>query len=97
MLRNFNAAPSTGVSVQSVQRSVTDIGFRRRRQNRLPLLTSQHQTLRYAWARKYPFYTGYGSKRVALSDRSRLQKYQRIDLYGYGDNFMNSWTVHIKR
>ncbi|GFS56860.1 HTH_Tnp_Tc3_2 domain-containing protein [Trichonephila clavipes] len=43
---DFNAGPSTNVTVRTIQRNIIDIGFRSRRPTRVPLLTARHKALR---------------------------------------------------
>ncbi|GBL84127.1 hypothetical protein AVEN_118545-1 [Araneus ventricosus] len=39
---DFNAGPSTSVSVRTIQRNIIDMGFRSRRPTRVPLMTAQY-------------------------------------------------------
>ncbi|GFW86850.1 HTH_Tnp_Tc3_2 domain-containing protein [Trichonephila clavipes] len=43
---DFNAGPSTSVTMRTIQRNIIDMGFRGRRHARVPLLTPQHKALR---------------------------------------------------
>ncbi|GFT21115.1 HTH_Tnp_Tc3_2 domain-containing protein [Trichonephila clavipes] len=50
---DFNAGPSTSVTMQTIQRNIIDMGFRGRRPTRVPLLNARHKTLRLAWTRQH--------------------------------------------
>ncbi|GBO26228.1 hypothetical protein AVEN_188148-1 [Araneus ventricosus] len=39
---DFNAGPSTTVSVRTIQRKIIDMGFRSRRTTRVPLMTARY-------------------------------------------------------
>ncbi|GBN07062.1 hypothetical protein AVEN_39059-1 [Araneus ventricosus] len=39
---DFNAGPSTSISVRTIQRNIIDMGFWRRRPTRVPLMTAQY-------------------------------------------------------
>ncbi|GFX39027.1 HTH_Tnp_Tc3_2 domain-containing protein [Trichonephila clavipes] len=54
---NFNAAPSTSVSVRTIQRNIIHMGFRSRRPTRVPLLTARHKALCLAWAHQHRHWT----------------------------------------
>ncbi|GFW50321.1 HTH_Tnp_Tc3_2 domain-containing protein [Trichonephila clavipes] len=45
---DFNAGPSTRVTVRTIQRNIIDMGFRSRRLIRVLLLTARHKALRLA-------------------------------------------------
>ncbi|GBN83383.1 hypothetical protein AVEN_262083-1 [Araneus ventricosus] len=42
IVADFNAGPSTSDRVRTIQRNVTDMGFRRRRPSRVPLMTARY-------------------------------------------------------
>ncbi|GBM52100.1 hypothetical protein AVEN_131116-1 [Araneus ventricosus] len=42
MAADFNAGPSTSVSVRTIQRNITDMGFRSRRPTRVSLMTARY-------------------------------------------------------
>ena len=67
---DFNAGPSTNISVRTIQRNIIDMGFRSRRPTRVPLMTARHKALRLAWDRHW---TVEDWKHVAWSDESRFQ------------------------
>ncbi|GFW41959.1 HTH_Tnp_Tc3_2 domain-containing protein [Trichonephila clavipes] len=46
---DFNAGPSTSVTVRTIQRDIIDMNFRSRRLIRVPLLTARHKALCLAW------------------------------------------------
>ncbi|GFX04366.1 DUF1758 domain-containing protein [Trichonephila clavipes] len=69
---NFNAGPSTSVTVRTIQQNIID------RDTRVPLLTARHKALRLVWARQHPHLTIDDWKHVAWSDESRFQL-NRID------------------
>ncbi|GFX06086.1 HTH_Tnp_Tc3_2 domain-containing protein [Trichonephila clavipes] len=54
---DFNAGPSTSVTVRTLQRNIIDMGFRSRRPTRVPLLTARHKALRLAWTRQHRHWT----------------------------------------
>ncbi|GFX86106.1 HTH_Tnp_Tc3_2 domain-containing protein [Trichonephila clavipes] len=54
---DFNAGPSTSFTVRTVQRNIFDMGLRRRRPTRVPLLTARHKALRLDWARQHRHWT----------------------------------------
>ncbi|GFY04759.1 HTH_Tnp_Tc3_2 domain-containing protein [Trichonephila clavipes] len=54
---DFNAGPSIGVTVQTIQRNIIDIGFRSQRPTRIPLLTARYKDLHLAWARQQRHWT----------------------------------------
>lgn len=73
---DFNAGPSTSVSVRTIQRNIINMGFRSRRPTRVPLMTVRHKALRLAWAREHQHWTVEDWKHVAWSDESRFQLYR---------------------
>ncbi|GFX23587.1 transposable element Tcb2 transposase [Trichonephila clavipes] len=68
---DFNARPSTSVTVQTIQRNIIDMGFRSRKPSRVPLLTARYKALRLTWARQHWSVDDW--KHVAWSDESRFQ------------------------
>ncbi|GFT34342.1 HTH_Tnp_Tc3_2 domain-containing protein [Trichonephila clavipes] len=54
---DFNAGPSTSVTVRTIQRNIIDVGFRSQRFTRVPLLTARHKALLLAWARQHRHWT----------------------------------------
>ncbi|GFS50304.1 HTH_Tnp_Tc3_2 domain-containing protein [Trichonephila clavipes] len=65
---DFNAGPSTSVTVWTIQRNIIDMGFRSRMPTRVPLLTARHKALRLAWAHQHRHWTVDDWKHVAWSD-----------------------------
>ncbi|GBN62814.1 hypothetical protein AVEN_66310-1 [Araneus ventricosus] len=72
---DFNAGPSTSVSLRTIQQNIIDMGFRSRRPTRVPLMTARHKALRLAWACQHRHWTVDDWKHVAWSDESRFQLY----------------------
>ncbi|GFV04566.1 HTH_Tnp_Tc3_2 domain-containing protein [Trichonephila clavipes] len=70
---DFNAGPSTSVTLRTFQRNIIDMGFRSRRFTRVSLLTARQKALRLAWARQHRHWTVDDWKHVTLSDESRYQ------------------------
>ncbi|GFW92824.1 HTH_Tnp_Tc3_2 domain-containing protein [Trichonephila clavipes] len=70
---DFNAGPSTSITLKTIQRNTIDMGFRRRWLTRVPLLTARHKALRLAWARQHRHWTVDDWEHVAWSDESRFQ------------------------
>ncbi|GFV90013.1 transposable element Tcb2 transposase [Trichonephila clavipes] len=69
---DFNAGPSTSVTVRTIQRNIIDMGFRSRKPTRVLLLTAGHKDLHLTWARQHRHWT-VDWKHVAWSDESRFQ------------------------
>ena len=69
---DFNAGPSTSISVRTIPLNIIYMGFRGRRPTRVPLLTARHKTL----ARQHRHWTVEDWKHVAWSDESRFQLYR---------------------
>ncbi|GFS73019.1 uncharacterized protein TNCV_391391 [Trichonephila clavipes] len=46
---DFNAWPSTSVTVRTIQQNILDMGFRSLRPTLVPLLTARHKDLRLTW------------------------------------------------
>ncbi|GFT90042.1 HTH_Tnp_Tc3_2 domain-containing protein [Trichonephila clavipes] len=70
---DFNAGPSTSVTVRNIQRNIIDIGFRSRRLNHVPLLAARHKGLRLAWPLQHRYWAVNDWKHVMRFDESRFQ------------------------
>ncbi|GFT00845.1 HTH_Tnp_Tc3_2 domain-containing protein [Trichonephila clavipes] len=70
---DFNARPSTNVTMQTIQRNIIEMGFRIQRLTRASLFTARHKALRLTWARQHRHWTVKDWKYVAWSDESRSQ------------------------
>ncbi|GFX07451.1 HTH_Tnp_Tc3_2 domain-containing protein [Trichonephila clavipes] len=57
VVADFNAGPSTSVTVRTIQRNIIDMGFRSRWPSSVPLLTARYKTLRLTWAREHRHWT----------------------------------------
>lgn len=64
---------------------------------RVPLLTARHKALRIALARQQLHWTVDDWKHVSSSDESRSNCIGQMDAYEYGDNLMNTWTLHVNK
>ncbi|GFV50031.1 HTH_Tnp_Tc3_2 domain-containing protein [Trichonephila clavipes] len=70
---DFNAGPSTNVTVRTIQRNIIDIGFRNRSPTSVLLLTKRHKALRLAWAHQIRRWAVDDWKHVAWSNESHFQ------------------------
>ncbi|GFX51874.1 HTH_Tnp_Tc3_2 domain-containing protein [Trichonephila clavipes] len=70
---DFNAGPSTSVTVRTIQQNIIDMGFRSRRPTRVPLLTARHKALRFAWAHQHRQRTVDDWKHVSWFDEFRFR------------------------
>ena len=70
---DFNAGPSTSVSVQTIQRNIIDMGFRSKSSTCVPFMFTRHKAVRLAWARQHRYRLIYDWKHVAWYDESRFQ------------------------
>ncbi|GFY11139.1 HTH_Tnp_Tc3_2 domain-containing protein [Trichonephila clavipes] len=70
---DFNAGPSTSVSVRTIQRNIIDMGFRSRSPTRVPLLTARHKSLPLGWICQHRHWTADDWKQVVWSDESHFQ------------------------
>ncbi|GFU12185.1 transposable element Tcb2 transposase [Trichonephila clavipes] len=70
---DFNAGPSTSVSVRIIQRNIIDMGFPSRRPTHLSFLTARDKALRLTKASKHRHWTVDDWNHVAWSDESRFQ------------------------
>ncbi|GFW13653.1 HTH_Tnp_Tc3_1 domain-containing protein [Trichonephila clavipes] len=75
---DFNAGPSTSVTMRTIQRNIIDMSFRSRRPTRVPLLTAPHKALSLAWAHQHRHWTVDDWKHVAWFDESHFQL-NRVD------------------
>ncbi|GFW75217.1 transposable element Tcb2 transposase [Trichonephila clavipes] len=70
---DFNARPSTSVSVRTIQQNIIDMGLRSRRLTPVPLLTARHKTSHFPWDRQNRHWTVDDWKHVAWSDEFHFQ------------------------
>ncbi|GBM30076.1 hypothetical protein AVEN_88287-1 [Araneus ventricosus] len=73
---DFNDEAFRSVSMQTVQRTVINMGSQSLRPTRLLLLTARHNALLLSWARQHYHWTVDDWKHVAWSDESRFQLYR---------------------
>ncbi|GFU95125.1 uncharacterized protein TNCV_4139091 [Trichonephila clavipes] len=69
----LNAGPSASVNVGTVQRTLIDMDFHRRKPSRVPLLNQWHKALPLAWANQHHRWTLNDWKSFIWSDESRFQ------------------------
>ncbi|GFV26229.1 HTH_Tnp_Tc3_2 domain-containing protein [Trichonephila clavipes] len=69
---DFNAGPSTSVTMQTILRNIIDMGFRSRRPTRVPMSTALHKSLRIGWVHQHRHWIDDDKKHFARSDESRF-------------------------
>jgi len=68
----YNARPSRIVSEHTVQRTLLDMGLRRKCPSRVPLMTKRHRQLCLRWVREHRHWSMDQWERVAWLDELRL-------------------------
>ncbi|GBN80467.1 hypothetical protein AVEN_114160-1 [Araneus ventricosus] len=83
--------------MRAVQRTVINMGSRSLRPTRVPLLTARPKALFLSWARNTAIRLLMTGNTLPGLTSLVSNCIGRMDMYGYGENLMNPWTLHVNR